>query len=98
MNNKMARLLLSMAAILVFAGSAAAQTDTWTNDANHSGAYFQVRHLSVSNIRGSFHKMNVTVQYDPKNVAKTSIDATIDATSIDTDVEPRDKDLRSPNY
>ena len=99
MNTKIVRVLvMGIVGILAFAGSAAAQMDTWQNDAAHSGAYFQVRHLLVSNIRGSFHKMTVTVQYDSKNVAKTSIDATIDATSIDTDVVPRDEDLRGPNY
>jgi len=98
MKNKVALVLLTIVGTLVFAGSAAAQMDTWQNDLNHSGAYFHVRHLLINNVRGSFHKMNVTVQYDPKDLSKTSIDATIDATTIDTDVAPRDEDLRSAAY
>jgi len=84
--------------LLVFAGPAAAQMDTWQNDAAHSGVYFQIRYMKLNNIRGSFRKMNVTVQYDPKELSKSSIDATIDAASIDTDLDPRDKDLRGPGY
>jgi polyisoprenoid-binding protein YceI len=98
MKNNTVRFLFTVAVILLCVGSAAAQAETWTNDANHSGAYFQVVHLGINNVRGSFRKMNVTVQYDPKDISKTAIDATIDATTIDTDVEPRDKDLRSADY
>lgn len=98
MKNKRAWVLLSFVGSLVFAASASAETVTWQNDAAHSGAYFQVRFMKLDNIRGSFHKWNVTVQYDPKELSKTSIDATIDATSIDTDLEPRDKDLRGADY
>lgn len=90
--------LLSVAAMLAFAaGPASAQAEKWQNDPPHAGAYFQVWHNNVNHIRGSFHKMTVVVMYDPKDVSKTSIDATIDASSVDTDVEPRDKDLRD-NY
>jgi polyisoprenoid-binding protein YceI len=98
MRNKTLPVLLSLAVIATFgAASASAQAEKWTNDPPHSGAYFSVLHNHVNNIRGSFHKMNAVVMYDPKDVSKTSIDVTLDATTIDTDVEPRDKDLRE-NY
>jgi polyisoprenoid-binding protein YceI len=82
----------------LLAVSAAAQMETWQIDPAHTAAYFSVRHLGISNVRGTFTKTSGTVQYDPKNPAKTSIDVTIDAASIDTRVEARDKDLRSPNF
>jgi polyisoprenoid-binding protein YceI len=88
---------LSFVAILAFAGTASAQ-DKWLNDAAHSGAYFQNRYNGLDYIRGSFHKMTVTVLYDGKDISKATIDATIDAASIDTDVEPRDRDLKSDHY
>jgi polyisoprenoid-binding protein YceI len=39
-----------------------------------------------------------TAKYDPADPSKTSLDATIDANSVDTRVEMRDKDLRSPHF
>jgi len=36
--------------------------------------------------------------YDPADLGKTTVEATIDASSIDTRVEKRDNDLRSANY
>jgi polyisoprenoid-binding protein YceI len=92
------RTLFCLVAVLSFALSAAAEMETWQIDPAHSAAYFSVRHLGISNVRGAFTKTSGTVQYDPKDVSKSSVDVTIDAASIDTRVEARDKDLRSPNF
>ena len=78
--------------------SAAGQTETWQLDPMHSAAQFAVRHLEISTIRGAFTKLSGTVQYDPADPTKSSVDATIDAASVDTRVEMRDNDLRSPKY
>lgn len=42
--------------------------------------------------------MTGSANYDPADPSKTTLDATIDASSVDTRVEMRDKDLRSPNF
>lgn len=94
----MKRLSLTLTAVVAFAISAAAQVDTWNIDPFHSSAQFAVRHMGISTVRGAFAKLSGTVQYDPNDPTKTVIDAAIDATSVDTRVEPRDKDLRSPNF
>ena len=60
------RIAVTAQAIL-FAISAAAQTGTWQIDPNHSNPQFSVRHLGISTVRGSFSKVNGTVQYDPAN-------------------------------
>src|SRR4051794_40247542 len=78
--------------------SAAAQTETWQLDPPHSAAQFSVRHMGISTVRGTFTKVNGTVQYDPANVSKTSMDVTIDAASLDTRVNRRDNDLRSEHF
>jgi polyisoprenoid-binding protein YceI len=54
--------------------------------------------LGVSTVRGAFTKVSGTVQYDANNLAKSSIQATIDTDSVDTRVEMRDNDLRSPRF
>jgi polyisoprenoid-binding protein YceI len=94
----MKRPSLSLIAVFVLSVAAAAQSDTWQIDPFHSAAQFAVRHNGISTVRGAFAKLNGTVQYDPSDVTKTAIEVTIDATSVDTRVEPRDKDLRSPNF
>jgi len=90
------RFILSLICMLGLAVSASAQSDTWQLDPAHSSAEFSVRHMGISTVRGAFTKVAGTVQYNPADVAKTSIDVTIDAASIDTRVEMRDKDVRGP--
>jgi polyisoprenoid-binding protein YceI len=83
---------------LALAASAVAQAGTWKIDPNHSSAQFSVRHLGVSTVRGAFTKVSGSANYDPSDPAKDSLEATIEATSVDTRVEMRDNDLRSPNF
>jgi polyisoprenoid-binding protein YceI len=78
--------------------SAAAQAGTWKIDPNHSAAQFSVRHLGVSTVRGAFMKVSGSASYDPADPSKNSVDVTIDANSVDTRVQMRDNDLRSPNF
>jgi polyisoprenoid-binding protein YceI len=93
----MSRTLSALAVALLLALSAAAQ-DTWQLDPPHSSAQFSVRHLGVSTVRGAFTKVSGSAQYDPANPGKSSIQATIETASVDTRVEARDNDLRSPRF
>jgi polyisoprenoid-binding protein YceI len=92
----MSRTLSALAIALLLTLSATAQ-ETWKLDPPHSSAQFSVRHLGVSTVRGAFTKVSGTLQYDASDVSKSSIQATIDAASVDTRVEMRDNDLRSAN-
>jgi len=78
--------------------AATAQAGTWQIDPPHASAQFSVRHLGVSTVRGAFTKVSGSAKYDPSDPSKTSLDATIEAASVDTRVEMRDNDLRSPNF
>lgn len=57
-----------------------------------------MRHLGISTVRGAFTKVSGSVTYETASPGKTVIDVTIDANSVDTRVERRDNDLRSPNF
>src|SRR5690242_11201848 len=92
------RLLLPLAIVFVLSGFAFPQAQEWQIDPAHSAAQFSVKHLGISTVRGAFSKVSGTVQYDPADPSKTVINATIDASSIDTRVQMRDNDLKSPNY
>jgi len=94
----MSRFVFALITALAVAATAAAQTGTWQIDPNHSAAQFSVRHLGVSTVRGAFTKVSGSAKHDPADPSKDSLDATIDTNSVDTRVEMRDKDLRSPHF
>jgi len=75
-----------------------AQVSTWEIDSAHSGAHFSVRHLMIATVRGEFRKVTGTIQMDEKDISNSSVEAVIDATTIDTREERRDNDLRSANF
>lgn len=85
-----------LAALLAIPASAA--TTTWTLDQNHTNAQFTVRHLGISNVQGEFTKIAGTVQIDDQDITNSTVDVTIDATSIDTRVSRRDDDLKSDHF
>jgi len=94
-----AKRLSVFAAVTFFAGvSAFAQTSNWNIDPNHSTAQFTVRHLAISNVSGNFTKVTGAVVLNEKDITQSQVSATIDVSSVDTRVEMRDKDLRSPNF
>ena len=94
----MNRLVFTFVTALAMAATAAAQAGTWQIDPNHTAAQFSVKHIGVSTVRGAFTKVTGTAKHDPADPSKDSLEATIDANSVDTRVEMRDKDLRSPNF
>ncbi|HUK87234.1 MAG TPA: YceI family protein [Terriglobales bacterium] len=92
------RRLLPLLAVLSLVAAAAAQTATWTIDPAHSTAAFTVRHMMINNVRGEFSKTTGTLQLDPKDITKSTVEASIDAATVNTRVEARDADLRSANF
>ena len=75
-----------------------AHADTWQIDPMHTSVEFTVRHMMISNIKGVFEKTSGTVTVEGSDPTSAKIDATIDASSIDTRVDRRDEDLKSPNF
>jgi polyisoprenoid-binding protein YceI len=67
-------------------------------DSAHSSAQFTVRHMMISNVRGEFTKLSGSITYDPADPANSSIDATIDAASINTREAQRDAHLKSADF
>jgi len=92
------RIAIVSAIALLAALPALAQPATWNIDPNHSTAQFTVRHLGISNVTGSFTKVTGSVVLNEKDVTQSQVSAVIDVSSVDTRVESRDKDLRSPNF
>ena len=70
---------------------------TWTLDPAHSELSFWVRHLKISKVRGTFENFEVTV-ITPEDPSQISVEASIDVSSVNTGVEPRDNHLRSSDF
>ncbi len=84
---------LALVALPALAGAA-----TYDIDPAHTVASFSVRHLMVTNVRGEFGKTTGTVVYDEKNPAKSTVEATIDVSTINTRDPKRDGHLKSPDF
>lgn len=73
-------------------------TSKWTIDTAHSGINFSVRHMVVSKVRGRFTKYSGDVTLDEADLTRSVVQATIDASSIDTGTAQRDDHLRSADF
>src|SRR5579883_3127091 len=80
-----------------FQGGKAMKT-TYAIDTAHSSAHFTVRHMMITNVRGGFRKVSGTIVYDPEAHAESSVEAVIDAGSINTNDDQRDAHLRSADF
>jgi len=92
------RVRFTPAVLTAFAMSSLAGASTWEIDPAHSVAQFSVRHMMVSNVRGEFGKMSGWVNLDDKDVARSTAEATIDTTTINSREPKRDTHLKSPDF
>ncbi len=89
---------VAVLALSMISAGAHAQKATWTIDSAHSSVSFQIRHLGVSNVHGSLTGVKGTVDYDSTDPTKSSVAATIDAATVNTNNDGRDKHLKSPDF
>jgi polyisoprenoid-binding protein YceI len=80
--------------------SAATQTSTttWNLDPAHSSAEFKVKHMMISNVKGTFPKVTGVLTLDESDVKNSHVEATIDVSSIETRDEQRDGHLKSAEF
>ena len=94
----MRRFLLCTSLLVATGFPSLARASTWQIDPAHTSAQFAVRHLMVSTVRGTLGKVAGTVNLDEADPTKSSIEASIDATTIDTREPKRDAHLKSPDF
>jgi polyisoprenoid-binding protein YceI len=70
---------------------------TWQIDPSHSAVTFSVRHLMVSKVRGRFGSFTGTITVGD-DLASSSVTASVDTASVDTNDEARDQHLRSGDF
>jgi polyisoprenoid-binding protein YceI len=86
------------AVMLVVIASVASAGDAYKSDLTHSSVEFSVKHMVISNVKGTFDQFEAVINYDPDNMEKSSVDVSIDVSSIDTRDEKRDGHLKSPDF
>ena len=91
------RFLAILALLAAAARPALGDTETFTFDKAHSLVGFRIRHF-VSKVEGRFKDFDGTIWIDRTNPSASKVELTIQAASIDTANENRDKDLRSDNF
>jgi len=94
----MRKVVFSTALCALLNAPALAAADSWTIDPAHSSANFTIRHMMISNVKGSFGSVKGTVHYDGNNLKNASVDAEIAVDSVDTHNEKRDGHLKSPDF
>jgi polyisoprenoid-binding protein YceI len=77
---------------------ATAQATTWTVDKAHSQVEFGVKHMMFTTVKGQFRNFDATIRLDEENPNDSTVEAVIDASSIDTGVADRDAHLRSGDF
>jgi polyisoprenoid-binding protein YceI len=93
MNMKTIRLLAVLALV-----TSTSYAQTWSRDKNHSKLGFEVTHLLVSTVTGTFKDFDVKLTASKDDLSDAVFEVTADLASVDTDVEKRDNDLRGENW
>ena len=73
-------------------------TERWEIDASHSGIHFSVRHLVIAKVRGQFSRWSGAVVVPDGDFTRASVEAVIDASSVQTGVADRDTHLKSADF
>jgi polyisoprenoid-binding protein YceI len=75
-----------------------AQSTTWKMDKAHTSVKFEVEHLTISFIFGQFMAFDGSAVSDKSDFTDAKVDFTVQTKTVNTNVEMRDKDLRSPRF
>ena len=71
---------------------------TWKLDPAHSHAEFKVKHMMISNVKGSFNGLSGTLTENPADPTLSTVEASIDINTISTGDAQRDTHLKSADF
>ncbi|HUK66575.1 MAG TPA: YceI family protein [Anaeromyxobacteraceae bacterium] len=74
------------------------EVSTWAIDPAHTSTEFTARHLVISSVHGLFGRTTGTIRLDERDLTRSSVEAVVDVSSLDTRVAERDADLKSPRF
>ncbi len=85
-------------AVFLFVQTALFAQAVWKNDKMHSKLTFTVTHLMVSDVDGLFKNFDVTILSSKSDFSDAVFTLTADVSSINTEVDMRDNDLKSAGW
>lgn len=72
--------------------------NVWAVDPDHSKLTFSITHLGISDIEGLFNTFEATISSEKPDFSDAVLEMTAEVKSINTQVEARDKHLRSADF
>ena len=84
--------------LLAILSSSAYAAETYKLDPEHTSIVFRVKHLGVAYVYGRFNGPSGTFVFDETSPSKSSIEMHAETKNVDTAVEKRDTDLKSPDF
>ena len=91
--------MIGVVAAAVLTGATARALDTYKVDPAHSSIGFSIDHMVIDTVHGRFRQFDGSITVDPDHGnALKQAGATIQTSSIDTDVDRRDNHLRSADF
>ena len=70
----------------------------YTLDKNHTKVEFIATHFEISHVEGRFKNVTIALNSQKEDFTDAVVEVIIDVKSLDTDIEMRDKDLKSANF
>ncbi|HSE64784.1 MAG TPA: YceI family protein [Thermoanaerobaculia bacterium] len=97
MKLRIRRFAAALTALFALSAASHAATETYLFDKSHSKVGFQIRHW-LTKVEGRFTEYDGKILIDREKPANSSVEMTIQASSIDTGQERRDNHLRSADF
>jgi len=73
-------------------------TTKWVLEPGHSEVQFKVKHLMITNVSGTFTKINGSIETEDDKFTKAKIEFTADASTVNTNNPDRDTHLKSGDF
>lgn len=94
----MRRFFSLLAGIALLSPLGLAQTSTWVPDKAHSEVDFSILHMGLTKVHGKFGNIGGSITVNDSDMSKSSVNVTIDVSTVDTGVSARDNDLKSAHF
>lgn len=96
--NKMKNFLLLITTLFLFSLQGNAQTKVWNNDPDHSRLGFTIKHLTISEVEGTFDHFKVMVVTSKSDYSDAQVELTAQIASINTNSKKRDEHLLGEEF
>ena len=71
---------------------------TWTVDPMHTQVEFSAKHMGIMTVKGAFTGLTTDINFNEDDFTASSVEATVDASTLSTHDNQRDGHLKSPDF